>query len=393
MGTRIACIATGYIPRYDGISVYTENLFDAFLERIAEEQKGYEIDLYIGKSVEGLIRKRLLSRHAKDGVSCRLIAVEDRTFFHKMASLYLLLLRHGRYEVIFATNFMPLVLLPGRIMKVIHDLSPEINPHLYSPFHRFYHAALLKSAKRFDNAIGYISRTTREDLEKFYAIDDRSCRLVYLPNGVPFKVSRFPRPPEERFEEKFATSSLSMLVVGRLNRAKGIDRILSFCRYFDDYLCREGIFDEVVLHFTGKQTPETTALFEDAAFEKIEIVFDGFLDDAQLNRLYRQAHFCIFLSRNEGYGLPLVEAMWFRAIPLLSDIPIFREIMGKSYPLFGEEAGFEEKMAAWMVRIFQDPAYRAEVEAYIEKVLAHERGGYRRAAENLIAWIDGKEQS
>ena len=388
MRKKIAFIATGYIVKYDGISVYTENLLDTFLAGVAEKEKRYDIDIYIGKSVEKLICERVLSRHEAHALSYRLVTVEDKTFFHKMFALYRAILRNGRYDVVFSTNFMPLSLLPGRVVKVIHDLSPETNPHLYAPAYRRYHAFLLKSGKWFDSAMGYISKQTKADLQKFYGIDETNTRLLYLPNGVPFKVKNIERPSREMFEKKFADRKLDLLVVGRLNRAKGVDRILQFCTWFDAFLASHEVFDEVVLHFTGKQTQETTDLFQNAKFQHIEIVFDGFLDDETLNRRYTEANFCIFLSRNEGYGLPLVEAMWFRAIPVLSDIPVFREIMKEEYPLFGETEGFEKAVTDFIVKIYDDSDYRNEIEAYVERILSYEKEGYTRAAENLIEYID-----
>ena len=385
MYRKIAFIATGYIVKYDGISVYTENLLDAFLERIADTCYPWHIDIYAGKQVVQLLEERVLERHRRSGPDLCLIAVDDGSFFHKMAGLYAELLKNGRYDAIFATNFMPLILPWTRMMKVIHDLSPETNPTLYSPFHRRYHALLLRSAKYLDRAIGYISRTTAADLRKYYGIVPDRKAMLYLPNGIPFKVRNYERPDPSQSEEKFTGRKLYLLVVGRLNRAKGVDRILDFYRFFDRFLSDRKRFDEVVLTFTGKQTEETTALFEDAAFERIRLRFDGFLDDEALNRRYRESHFTLFLSRNEGYGLPLVEALWFRSIPLLSDIAIFREIMGEGYPLFGE--GTEEEMLQFILRHFDDAGYRAAQRAYLEEVTAHERDGYARAAQNLITWI------
>ncbi len=386
MDRKIAFIATGYIVKYDGISVYTENLLDAFLGRMADIRYPWRIDIYAGVQVVPLLKERVLERHRRSGLDLRLISVDDRSFFHKMAGLYAGLLKNGRYDAIFATNFMPLTLPWMRTMKVIHDLSPETNPALYSPFHRRYHALLLMSAKYLDRTIGYISRTTAADLRKFYGIVPDRKAMLYLPNGIPFKVRNYPRPDAETVRRKFESKKLQMLVVGRLNRAKGVDRILDFCRYFDAFMDKQPRFEEVTVTFTGKQTAETTALFKDAAFRHITIRFDGFLDDEALNRRYREAHFTLFLSRNEGYGLPLVEALWFRSIPLLSDIAIFQEIMGEAYPLFGE--GEEEAMLQFVMRHFDDPDYLTAQRAYLEEVTAHERNGYDRAAQNLIEWIE-----
>ena len=47
---KIAFVATGYILKYDGISVYTENLLLEFLKTINDEND-FSIDIYVGKSV------------------------------------------------------------------------------------------------------------------------------------------------------------------------------------------------------------------------------------------------------------------------------------------------------------------------------------------------------
>jgi glycosyltransferase involved in cell wall biosynthesis len=50
------------------------------------------------------------------------------------------------------------------------------------------------------------------------------------------------------------------------------------------------------------------------------------IDDARLSELYRKAHVVLFVSKGEGFGLPLVEAANYGAPIICSDIPVFREI-------------------------------------------------------------------
>jgi glycosyltransferase involved in cell wall biosynthesis len=55
--------------------------------------------------------------------------------------------------------------------------------------------------------------------------------------------------------------------------------------------------------------------------------FAGFVGDAQLAWLYRQAALFVFLSLDEGFGMPCLEALHFGTPVLASDIPVFREIL------------------------------------------------------------------
>jgi alpha-1,2-rhamnosyltransferase len=57
------------------------------------------------------------------------------------------------------------------------------------------------------------------------------------------------------------------------------------------------------------------------------------INDEELVWCYKRAKALIFASISEGFGLPLVEAMYFGKPVLASDIPVFREI-GADYPYF-----------------------------------------------------------
>src|SRR5204863_4063210 len=77
--------------------------------------------------------------------------------------------------------------------------------------------------------------------------------------------------------------------------------------------------------------------------------------DSDLDYAYRHASALIFLSRCEGFGLPLVEAMRYGLPVFASDIPVFREV-GGDYPtyiapddkimLLDTIGSFEETLAA-----------------------------------------------
>jgi hypothetical protein len=384
LSKKIAFVATGYIKKYDGISVYTENLLKEFLKLNNAKR---EIDIYIGKSVKDLLEERVIDKDQKKDNKIRFIEINDINFFVKMGDLIIKLIRYGRYKLIFSTNFMPFFLLPSPIIKVIHDLSPEISPSLYSRFFRFYHAFLIISGKWFDKAIGYISYTTKDDLEKFYQINNRNKKLIYLPNGIPFKVKNHQRP-DTTIVQKYDLDEISFLVVGRINKAKGFDRILTYCQYLDDFLATDKRFKGATLNVAGKQTDETKEIFKNANFSNIKVLFHGFVDDDSLNKLYINSQFCFFLSRNEGYGLPLVEALWFKSIPILSDISIFNEIMGKDYPKFSEKTGYKEAVNNFLQKILKDKVYLKFIVDKLEDIVEKEKNGYKKSAQNLSKFID-----
>ena len=383
MRKKIAFVAPSYIKNYDGISVYTENLLLEFLKQIKNED--ILVDIYTGSSVLELLINRISSENLLSK-NINVKPVNDKKFIVKMLDLNFQLIKNGRYDLILMSNFMPTLLLPSKTLKVIHDFSVNNFSELYSKGYLIYHNMLLRYAKYFDHAIGYISNTTLADLDKFHGINNSNKKLVYLPNGIPFKVRNYDRPTDESSLEKYKQKDLSFLVVGRINKHKGFDRILEFCKYFDK---DESIknFNSVTLNIVGKQTDETKQIFKDLELENIKLVFHGFLNDEQLNPFYMNSHFCIFLSRNEGYGLPLVESMWFKSIPIISNIPIFDELMTDKYPKFDDKSNYTSSIVSFVTRIFNDEEYLKDQKEFIETIVLKEQSAYELSAKNLLKFI------
>ena len=383
---KIAFVATSYIVKYDGISVYTENLLLELLKEIEKENTKYELDIYTGKSAMNLLSKRISKVELLNN-KINLISINDKNFLTKITDLNIKLIKKSKYDLIFMPNFMPTIFL-SNTLKVIHDFSVNNFPELYSNNYLKYHNALLWYGKKFDKGIGYISNTTKFDLNKFHNINEKNTQLIHLPNGIPFKVKNFERPNDNDILLKYKNTNLELLVVGRINKHKGFDRILEFCQYFDNNKENE-FFDSITLNIVGKQTEETTKLFKDLNLKKINLIFHGFLNDEELNTLYIKSHFCLFLSRNEGYGLPLLEAMWFKAIPIISNISIFNEIMGEDYPKFDDKTAYKKSISNFILKIYKDEEYRNKQKKILEEIVEKESNGYNISAKNLINYIKG----
>jgi glycosyltransferase involved in cell wall biosynthesis len=80
-------------------------------------------------------------------------------------------------------------------------------------------------------------------------------------------------------------------------------------------------------------------------------VFHNGVTDEEYHAFLREAAALVSLSRAEGYGLPLVEAMALGTPVIASDIPIFREVGGDA-ALYVDPASPEQFAGA--VRMLQD---------------------------------------
>jgi glycosyltransferase involved in cell wall biosynthesis len=83
------------------------------------------------------------------------------------------------------------------------------------------------------------------------------------------------------------------------------------------------------------------------------LVFHDGVTDAEYHDLLRRATALVTASRDEGFGIPLVEAMGLGTPVVVSDIPVFREVGGDAaaYVPPDDVAGFVRA-----VRELDDPA-------------------------------------
>ncbi|MCP2266138.1 glycosyltransferase family 4 protein [Promicromonospora thailandica] len=110
------------------------------------------------------------------------------------------------------------------------------------------------------------------------------------------------------------------------------------------------------LHLMSPVTPEQRARLEALAGEGTLVFHDGASDEVYRDVL-RGATALVSGSRDEGFGLPLVEAMALGTPLVVSDIPVFREVGGAAgtYVDPDDVDGF-----AGAVRALDDPATWAE---------------------------------
>ncbi|WP_133766802.1 glycosyltransferase family 4 protein [Amnibacterium kyonggiense] len=105
------------------------------------------------------------------------------------------------------------------------------------------------------------------------------------------------------------------------------------------------------LHLASRIRPEERQRLERVAAGATLVFHDG-VDDAEYARLLDRATALVTASRDEGFGLPVVEAMQ-RGVPVvLTDVPIFREVGGAAalYAPAGDAAAF-----AAAVRRLEEP--------------------------------------
>ncbi|HEY6101558.1 MAG TPA: glycosyltransferase family 1 protein [Anaeromyxobacter sp.] len=230
----------------------------------------------------------------------------------------------------------------------IHDLIFERFPELYPPIDRRIYAAKARSAAARAGVVIAISEQTKRDLVDLYRVAESRVRVVYQTCHEAFRAP----VPDERLRQVRARWQLPetfLLAVGTLERRKNLLLVLQALEKLP----------EVPLVAVGRTTPYAEELHAFARAHRlssrVQLLSDVSTPD--LAAMYRLATVAVYPSLFEGFGIPIVEA-------LFSGTPVVTTRGG----CFGEAGGpgsayvdprDPEELRGVLAGLLADPARRA----------------------------------
>jgi len=225
-----------------------------------------------------------------------------------------------------------------------------------------YRRTMQSAASLADLIIG-ISNHGKAEIERLLNIPGRMVRSVYL--GV--NPERFPR--RQQGKDRLAhvqVPSNYFLYVGTDYPHKNL---LTLLRAF--HLVRRRIPEAHLVILGAKYDirprPELKELMNRVSDH---ITHLGHVSDDILPAIYHNARALVYPSLDEGFGLPILEAMLCSTPVVASDATSIPEVGGKEAMILMDGRD-EEEMAGAMIRVWKDPALRDRLVS----------AGHRRAAE------------
>ena len=117
-------------------------------------------------------------------------------------------------------------------------------------------------------------------------------------------------------ETKKISNKVSFCYVGRLEREKGVERIIKGFQSLND--ADKKRVDEVHLVGDGFEIEYFKSIAKDSG---VTIIFHGYLAQQQVFDVYRKSHvFLMPTTASEGFPKVIAEAMNFRCIPVVSNV-------------------------------------------------------------------------
>ena len=201
-----------------------------------------------------------------------------------------------------------LVLTLHDLIYYEHPAPPGFLPAPVRVLWRLYHKAFWPQRVLLNRAdtVATISRTTEALMAK-YRLTKRPVRII----------SNAPQPAQEP-RDPSAGADHSLVYMGSFMPYKNVETMVAGMSGLPDF----------TLHLLSRITAERRAELEIMVPPGAKVVFHNGVTDDEYAVLLKRATALVSLSRAEGYGLPLVEAMALGTPVIASDIPIFREVGG-----------------------------------------------------------------
>jgi glycosyltransferase involved in cell wall biosynthesis len=208
------------------------------------------------------------------------------------------------------------------IVTTIHDLYPYKYPENFGRKQAFFNRLFLRQSIRNSDALACVSQTTLADLEYYFPIvgsSNKKTKVIY--NFVDF--DRVDIKPLQALKDRDTVPFL--LCVGQHRKNKNIDLLI---RSYAALLQEQKIDSQMMLIVVGTSGPETEHLIQSIQEHSLtnSVLLLSAIDDRELCWLYQNCQMLVIPSTVEGFCIPLVEALYFSARVICSDIPIFREI-------------------------------------------------------------------
>jgi glycosyltransferase involved in cell wall biosynthesis len=359
---RIACDARPLLGRRTGVSIWLEGLVRGLVAAT-----DWNFILCLPRRVASVGIDELAGRVR---INCPPVPLPGTLWLHTLASP----LVNGDADIFLGT----LGVLPRRLEMpaalVVHDLTPRTRPRRHTFANRFcFNAYVEESIERAD-ALVCDSRATAATLGRIWPQHGR--RAAVVPPGI----DPFFSPPEDAgrslpVRARFAASRPFIVQLGTLEPRKGVATLLAA----HGAILRERP-DAPDLVLAGK--PGWGGDWLEAALaehpDRSRVHLAGYVTREEARDLLRHAEAVAVASEEEGFGLPLAEALACGAACVASDDPALVEVAAGAALHF--ERGDSAALASALERAMT-PQIRANLRA-----AALARAAHLAWAPSLAAW-------
>lgn len=239
-------------------------------------------------------------------------------------------------------------------LAVIHDISFAHRPGDIPAMKRWYYNYFFPKFAHKAARIATVSNYSKTDIVQTYRIGAEKVDVVY--DGCNENFRPFSNEEQKLIREKYTVGVPYFLFVGALHPRKNVAGLL---RAFDDFKSGTGRNEKLLIvggemHKTG----EIADTWQKMQF-KNDVVFTGRVAQEELYGIFGAALALTFVPFFEGFGIPILEAMYAGIPVICSNTTSMPEVGGDA--VLYVEPGNVRQIAEAMAKIASDSDLRDEI--------------------------------
>ena len=229
-----------------------------------------------------------------------------------------------------------------KTVVTIHDLIFMRYPNLYSYFDRKIHYYKFKYAAKNADLVIAISEQTKKDIVTYLNINPDKIKVIYQGCAPIFK-EEMPKEYLELTRSKYQLPNQFILNVGTIETRKNVLSVIKAIKEIETQIViigKKTVYFKEVKNYIAENNLQNKVVF----LENVEL--------KELASIYRMASVFIYPSVFEGFGIPIIEALYSKTPVITSKGGCFSEAGGEN-------------------TVYIDPLNTEEIKGELEEILAN----------------------
>lgn len=350
-----------------GFGRFTRELLTALLAADQKNEYLFFVDEATGASASFPASARVVLTPTREAPT-RAASASGRRSVRDVAAFSRAVMRHDVDVFLFPASYTYFPILNRtKILVTLHDLIADHHPDLTFPSTRLKLFWKLKQnlAVRQASLLLTVSEYSKSRIAEFYGVDASRIRVVpeaahpifrQIPRDAAMDgvLARYGLGPGERF----------VLYVGGMSPHKNLSALVEAFSRIVELPGESDVRLVLVGDYRGdsffSEYTDLKARIERLGLDR-RVTFAGFVEDEELVALYNAASVFVLPSLEEGFGLPVVEAMACGAPVVSSDRGSLPEVLGPAGRLF--DPADVAALAAALSEVLRDPELRERMRA------------------------------
>ena len=208
---------------------------------------------------------------------------------------------------------------------IFYDLIPLINKEMFfsNKIFKEWYLEKLENLKRADLLLS-ISESSKQEAVDYLNFDKK--KTVNISSAVDIDINK--KADFNYIKKHFKINKNYIIHVSACDKRKNFEGLIKA-------LGETSIKNKYQLVFVCNANPlQKHSLMNLAKKYNVDLIITGYIEDDILHTLYENAKLMVFPSFHEGFGLPILEAMYFDTPAIGSNISSIPEVIGFKDALF-----------------------------------------------------------